>query len=62
LGDPYAAAALDPEGAFGLELGVTGVPETVVIGADGRILAMHRGPLTPESVRDVIVPALQARQ
>jgi cytochrome c biogenesis protein CcmG/thiol:disulfide interchange protein DsbE len=58
LGDPFAAVAQDPDGRFGLELGVVGVPETFVIGADGRVRAVHRGPLTPDVVRDEILPAL----
>lgn len=59
LGDPYADVGQDPEGRFGLEIGVTGVPETFVIGADGTIRAAFRGPLTDEAVRDVILPALR---
>jgi cytochrome c biogenesis protein CcmG, thiol:disulfide interchange protein DsbE len=59
LGDPYEAVALDPDGRFGLELGVTGVPETFVVGADGRIIAIHRGPLTAEAAREEILPALR---
>lgn len=59
LGDPFEAHALDPEGRFGLDLGVTGVPETFVIGADGRIRAVHRGPLTEEALRGTILPALR---
>lgn len=59
LGDPFSAVALDPEGRFGLELGMAGVPETFVIGADGRIRAIHRGPLTEEVVRETILPALR---
>ena len=59
LGDPFQVVAMDPEGRFGLELGVTGVPETFVIGADGTIRAAYRGPLTEEAVRDEILPALE---
>ncbi|MGE3141878.1 MAG: DsbE family thiol:disulfide interchange protein [Hyphomonadaceae bacterium] len=59
LGDPYALTALDPEGDFGLDLGVAGVPETFVIGADGRIRAVIRGPLTEAAVRREILPALR---
>ncbi|MEZ5960798.1 MAG: DsbE family thiol:disulfide interchange protein [Hyphomonadaceae bacterium] len=59
LGDPYADVGQDPDGRFGLEIGVTGVPETFVIGADGTIRAAYRGPLTDEAVRDVILPALR---
>lgn len=61
LGDPFSAVAMDPEGRFGLELGVTGVPETFVIGPDAVIRAAHRGPLTEEAVQEVILPALEAR-
>ena len=59
LGNPFADVGLDPEGRFGLEIGVTGVPETFVIGPDGVIRAAYRGPLTDEAVRDVISPALR---
>lgn len=59
LGDPFAAVALDPEGRYALELGVAGaVPETFVIGADGRVLAVHRGPLTREVIAETILPAV----
>jgi cytochrome c biogenesis protein CcmG, thiol:disulfide interchange protein DsbE len=60
LGNPYHAVALDPDGRFGLQLGIAGVPETFVISASGRIVAVHRGPLTPEVVQREIAPALRA--
>ena len=59
LGNPFADVGLDPEGRFGLDLGITGVPETFVVGPDGEIRAVHRGPLTEEAVRDIILPALR---
>ncbi|MBX3429164.1 MAG: DsbE family thiol:disulfide interchange protein [Hyphomonadaceae bacterium] len=59
LGNPFTDVGLDPDGRYGLEIGVTGVPETFVIGPDGVIRAAYRGPLTEESVRDVILPALR---
>lgn len=59
LGNPFADVGQDPTGRFGLEIGVTGVPETFVVGADGVIRAAYRGPLTDEAVRDVILPALR---
>jgi cytochrome c biogenesis protein CcmG/thiol:disulfide interchange protein DsbE len=61
MGNPYREVAFDPDGRFGLQLGIAGVPETFVIGADGKIRAVHRGPLTPEIVRREILPALTAR-
>jgi cytochrome c biogenesis protein CcmG/thiol:disulfide interchange protein DsbE len=59
LGDPYNVVVLDPDGRFGLELGMVGVPETFVIGADGAVRAVHRGPLTPEVIEETILPALR---
>lgn len=44
-GDPYSVVARDPQGRNGLEWGVYGVPETFLIGADGRVLYKHAGPL-----------------
>lgn len=61
LGNPFHAVGLDPEGRFGLELGVAGVPETFVVGADGRIVAVHRGPLTERDITNSILPALGRR-
>ncbi len=58
LGDPFSEVGMDPDGSFGIELGITGAPETFVIGADGAIHAVHRGPLTPEVVEETILPAL----
>ena len=61
LGDPFAVVGLDPDGRFGLDLGIAGVPETFVVGPDGAIRAVHRGPLTPEIIEREILPALPAR-
>jgi cytochrome c biogenesis protein CcmG/thiol:disulfide interchange protein DsbE len=59
LGDPYERVGLDPEGRYGLEIGLAGVPETFVVGPDGRIRVLHRGPLTEDIVRSRIIPALR---
>lgn len=45
-GDPFALTAVDANGRIGIELGVYGVPETFLIGADGHLLYKHVGPLT----------------
>lgn len=47
LGNPFAQALVDRDGRAGIEFGVTGVPETYVVGRDGKVLAKHTGPLTP---------------
>lgn len=57
LGDPFAARLVDRKGAAGLEFGVTGVPETYLIGSDGMILAKHTGPLTPDAAEDLLAKA-----
>ncbi len=59
LGNPYYVVGMDPVGRAGLELGVTGAPETLVVGPDGEIRAAYRGAITPEILNDVILPALQ---
>jgi len=57
-GNPYARVAQDPDGAFALQLGTAGAPETFVVGADGRIRAVIREPLTEATVRSDVMPAL----
>jgi cytochrome c biogenesis protein CcmG/thiol:disulfide interchange protein DsbE len=57
LGDPYAATLVDRDGAAGLDFGISGVPETFLIGADGKILAKHTGPLTPQSAEALLEQA-----
>ena len=46
IDDPFRGKLIDRDGRAGLEFGVTGVPETFLIGSDGTILAKHSGPLT----------------
>ena len=57
LGDPFAARLVDRDGRAGLEFGVTGVPETYLVGADGVIIAKHTGPLTPDAAEDLLKKA-----
>lgn len=45
-GDPYARVLVDREGRAGIELGVSGVPETYLVDASGRILDKISAPLT----------------
>lgn len=51
LGDPFTAVLVDREGRAGIELGITGVPETYAVDAQGIIVAKHAGPLV--DARDV---------
>jgi cytochrome c biogenesis protein CcmG, thiol:disulfide interchange protein DsbE len=58
LGDPYAAVLLDPEGRVGLDLGVSGVPETFAVDAGGRIVAKTSGPIITDADVDYLASAL----
>jgi cytochrome c biogenesis protein CcmG, thiol:disulfide interchange protein DsbE len=48
-GNPFAAAGIDPGGRASIEWGVYGVPETFVIGRDGRIAYKLIGAITPDN-------------
>ena len=60
LGDPYTKVGVDRDGRVAIDFGVYGVPETFVIDGAGKILLRFPGPLTPEILRDRILPALDA--
>jgi cytochrome c biogenesis protein CcmG/thiol:disulfide interchange protein DsbE len=61
LGNPFTAVGLDPTGRTGLDFGVTGVPETYVVNADGKIVALQRGPLDKTIIETKIMPALNGK-
>ena len=48
-GNPFAAAGADRDGRASIEWGVYGVPETFVLGRDGRIAYKLVGPITPDN-------------
>lgn len=49
-GDPYARILSDEDGQMGLELGISGVPETFIVGPDGVVIDKITGPILPETV------------
>jgi cytochrome c biogenesis protein CcmG, thiol:disulfide interchange protein DsbE len=59
LGNPYDAIGVDQNGRSAIDWGVYGVPETFLIGPDGRILYKHVGPLTPEAIAGELMPAIE---
>lgn len=59
LGNPFAAIGVDETGRTAIDWGVYGVPETFIVGKDGRIAYKHVGPLTPESVRASLLPEIE---
>ena len=62
LGDPYTRTGADISGRVGIDWGVYGVPETYVIDRDGRIAHKHIGAITPEALRDTIMPIINKLQ
>ena len=58
-GDPYVLSVLDIDGRVGIDFGVYGVPETFLIDAEGRIRYKHIGPITPDSLQQVIMPKVE---
>jgi cytochrome c biogenesis protein CcmG/thiol:disulfide interchange protein DsbE len=59
LGNPFQAIGSDPTGRTAIDWGVYGVPETFVVGKDGRIAFKHVGPLTPDAVRTELLPQIE---
>ncbi|TCT05025.1 DsbE family thiol:disulfide interchange protein [Aquabacter spiritensis] len=55
-GLPFAAVGVDPTGRAAIDWGVYGVPESFLVAPDGTIARKFVGPLTPESVKDVLLP------
>nr|WP_281722579.1 DsbE family thiol:disulfide interchange protein [Nitrosomonas nitrosa] len=58
-GDPYARTGADRDGRVGIEWGVYGVPETYVVGRDGRIYHRQVGPLSENIVAKTIIPLIE---
>lgn len=57
-GNPFVASGVDQNGRAAIEWGVYGVPETFVIGRDGRIAYKLVGPITPENFRSILLPQI----
>ena len=49
-GNPFVANGADANGRAAIEWGVYGVPETFVVGRDGRIAYKLIGPITPDNL------------
>jgi len=53
-GNPFDAVGVDANGRAAIEWGVYGVPETFVVGRDGKIAYKLVGPITPENIDAVL--------
>ena len=58
LGDPYMRTGADRDGRVAIDWGVTGVPETFVIAADGRVAYKQVGPVTQQALDETILPLI----
>jgi cytochrome c biogenesis protein CcmG, thiol:disulfide interchange protein DsbE len=58
-GNPYVATGQDANGRMGIEWGVYGVPETFLVGKDGRIAYKLVGPITAENLQSTLEPEIQ---
>ena len=61
-GDPYSLVIADADGKVGFDYGVYGVPETYVIDKQGVIQYKLIGAVTPQNLRDTILPLVKELQ
>ena len=59
-GDPYMRAGNDRSGRTGIDLGVTGVPETFVVDGRGIVRSKHVGPIEPDDWTGTIKPLMDS--
>lgn len=60
LGDPYSMVLVDRDGRAGLDLGITGAPETFAVDAMGNVVAKFSGPLLEDAEIERLVASIQA--
>jgi cytochrome c biogenesis protein CcmG, thiol:disulfide interchange protein DsbE len=53
-GNPFGVVGVDANGRAAIEWGVYGVPETFVVGREGKIVYKLVGPITPDNVDSVL--------
>lgn len=60
FGNPYWLVVADLEGGTAIDWGIYGAPETFLVDATGVIRWKHVGPMSEATIRDELLPALQA--
>ena len=58
-GNPFGAVGADGNGRASIDWGVYGVPETFVVGRDGRIAFKLVGPITAANLETTLKPAIE---
>jgi len=60
FGNPYWLVVADLEGGAAIDWGIYGAPETFLVDGEGVIRWKHVGPMSEATIRDELLPALQA--
>lgn len=58
FGNPYAAVGVDAGGRTAIDWGVYGVPETFIVGKDGRIAYKYVGPIDEDGLKSRLLPEI----
>ena len=58
-GNPFVAAGADGNGRASMDWGVYGVPETFLVGRDGKIAYKLVGPITEANLERVLKPEIE---
>jgi cytochrome c biogenesis protein CcmG/thiol:disulfide interchange protein DsbE len=58
-GNPFSATGADDNGRTAIDWGVYGVPETFVVGRDGRIAYKLVGPINADNLTQALMPAIK---
>lgn len=61
-GNPFDRVGLDLRGRAAIEWGVYDVPETFVVDGKGVVRLRYSGPITPDVLNGLIVPAIERAQ
>ena len=53
FGNPFSTILIDPDGTISIELGAYGIPETIIINKDHKIIKKFIGPLTNNNLKEI---------
>jgi len=59
FGNPFKMIAIDSKGRAAIDWGVYAIPETYLLGRDGRILYRHIGPILATDMEKTILPEIE---
>jgi cytochrome c biogenesis protein CcmG, thiol:disulfide interchange protein DsbE len=62
FGNPYSLVVADEDGRAAFDWGIYGAPESFLVDAGGIVRWKYIGPMTPEVVREQLLPALEAAE